>query len=157
MPLLALFLENDDEQRLNVELSHHADSHCQKPQVYGTSFELLNSATHSIRGAANATNNNNNHRIHWRSSSPAWKEFEEFVEAVHASRVSESFYRHFDADSTSLEASNNATASIQGTAQQHDLSMTSNTTFEEDIDHFHGLPDAAAIILEIIKEVKNGR
>jgi hypothetical protein len=128
MPLLAFYLEHDDEQRLNVELSRH----CQKPQVFGASFESFRSAIAS-----------NGNRNYLRGTDPrhsnksfAMQEMDKFIRVVQASRVSEAFYN-----------------------QSSGGNMTKPLSIPrpEDADDgpFRGLPHAAAILLEIIKQVES--
>jgi hypothetical protein len=74
MPLLALYLEQDDEQRLNVELGRHTGAF-HKSQVFGTSFESL---TIGLKGMNHTTSN-----------SPTLEELKKFVQEVKSSRVIE--------------------------------------------------------------------
>ena len=180
MPLLALYLENDDEQRLNVELSRHSVSCPRKPQVFGSSFENFNAATNSLRGASWTDQNNStttatggNHRIGSRQRwggfgggghSHAWKELDKFVDVVRESDVSSTFYRYYSeqaaADSSGpTKATLTDTRVVPGEAGRVSVLTGSGSDAdggEQDDEPFHGLPDAAAIILEIIKEVEMG-
>jgi hypothetical protein len=131
MPLLALYLEQDDEQKLNVELGRHAGA-CHKSQVFGTSFESL---AIGLKGTNHTT-----------STSPTLEELKKFVQQVKSSRVSETFYRLSDTLGTNV----NVTASSQ---PDDELLLSGFASSNE--DPFHGLPDAAAIIMEIIKQVSN--
>jgi hypothetical protein len=124
MPLLALYLERDDEQKLNVALSRHAGQG-HKAEVFGTSFETL--------AVGLKANNSSNFQ------SPTLEELKRFVQAAKKSRVSETVYRNLD------------------TLGKHNVSSGHEDADYVDEDPiqgpFQGLPDAAAIILEIIKQV----
>jgi hypothetical protein len=127
MPLYALYTEQDDEQRLNVELSHHMDAPCHRPLVFGTSFESLTYALES----------NETYYATHHDRSPILESLAAFIREVQSSRVSETFFRNLDLIS-------------------HGGWKNSSETGEgiiDDEDPFRGLPDAAAIILEIVKQV----
>ncbi|KAL3905380.1 MAG: hypothetical protein SGILL_009700 [Bacillariaceae sp.] len=130
MPLYALYREADDEQRLNVELSHHMDAPCHRPLVFGTSFESL---TYALK-------TNDTHYASKHSRSPILESLASFIKEVQSSKVSETYYHNVDV--ISAGAGNNMTAFEQ--AEEADF---------DDVDPFRGLPDAAAIILEIVKQV----
>lgn len=138
MPLLALYTEEDDEQRLNVELSHHIDAPCHRPLVFGNSFESLTFALKS-----NETLFETNHR-----RSPILESLKGFVREVKSSSVSDTYYRnaHLFGDGTSKNETGQQSSFIK-----HDWNETGKNLDEE--DPFRGLPDAAAIILEIVKQV----
>ena len=129
MPLLAFYLEHDDEQRLNVELSRH----CQKPQVFGASFESFRKG---ITSNGNSNNLRGSNHTHSSNNGFAMKELDEFIHVVQASRVSEAFYNQYSGGNTTKPLS---------------------TPRPEDADDgpFRGLPHAAAIMLEIIKRVES--
>ena len=120
MPLLALYLENDDEQKLNAELSRHPGP-CHSSQVFGASFESLNQTA---------------------SNDPPIVELKKFVKEVRSSRVSETFYKNVN----SLGV--NSTTSLK---PNNDIPLED----EDNENDFRGLPDAAAIIMEIIKRVSS--
>ena len=128
MPLLALYLEQDDEQKLNVQLSRQVSGACHKTQVFGTSFETL---AVGLKGT-NITSSN----------SPTLLELKKFVREVKLSRVSETLYQYFDTLGQNVNVS-----SLPKDELPTDVSVNE--------DPFHGLPDAAAIIMEIIKQVTN--
>jgi hypothetical protein len=130
MPLYALYKEADDEQRLNVELSHHMDAPCHRPLVFGTSFESL---TYALR--TNVTQYATQH-----SRSPILESLASFIKEVQSSKVSETFYRNVDLISSGVGM--NVSAFEQDKVAGID-----------DEDPFRGLPDAAAIIMEIVKQV----
>jgi hypothetical protein len=138
MPLLALYTEEDDEQRLNVELSHHIDAPCHRPLVFGNSFESL---TYALK--SNETLFETNHR-----RSPILESLKGFVREVKSSSVSDTYYRnaHLFGDGTSKNETGQQISFIK-----HDWNETGKNLDEE--DPFRGLPDAAAIILEIVKQV----
>ena len=159
MPLLAMYLEHDDEQRMNVELSSHSEYCPTKPQVYGTSFEFLNSA---VEGKSDQLRRRNNHdvtpanateivfRTMWgggqcaRSSESdhARQEIGRFVMAVRGSPVSEAFYE-------------NSAQTMTREASADDTTINDSTTTDEGEKGVEGrLPEAAVIILEILKKVK---
>ncbi|KAG7363455.1 hypothetical protein IV203_026815 [Nitzschia inconspicua] len=127
MPLYALYREEDDEQRLNVELSHHMDAPCHRPLVFGASFESLSYALKS----------NDTHYATHNNRSPILESLAAFIREVQASRVSETYYR-------------NSNLISQG---GWDNSSDFEDGWFDDEDPFRGLPDAAAIILEIVKQV----
>ena len=182
MPLLALYLENDDEQKLNVELSRRSVSCPRKPQVFGSSFENFNVETNNLRGwnSNNSTmaggshrdrsSNTGHSRQHWGGlggggNSHAWKELEKFVDVVRESDVSSTFYRYYHGG---LNGNTNNIPKVGGTTTNDNVivdeaagvgggqQQQQQQNQEEDNEPFHGLPDAAAIILEIIKEVEMG-
>ena len=130
MPLLALYRQDDEEQRLNVELSRHPGP-CHKPKVCGTSFETL---------AAGLKDSNITSSI----TTPNVAELTRFVAEVRSSSVSDTFYRYKDEilDSSSFN-------------QRNSEAQHTPTFLEGKEDPFQGLPDAGAIILEIIKKVVN--
>jgi hypothetical protein len=135
MPLLALYGEEDDEQRLNVELSHHMDAPCHRPLVFGNSFESL---TYALKS-------NDTHYATHHSRSPILESLAGFIREVQKSNVSDTYYRNVDVTSESGWKNDSA----------FDSSMKDDkisSTFSDD-DPFRGLPDAAAIILEIVKQV----
>ena len=138
MPLLALYTEEDDEQRLNVELSHHIDAPCHRPLVFGNSFESL---TYALK--SNETLFETHHR-----RSPIFESLKGFVREVKSSSVSDTYYRnaHLFGDGT-----NKNETEQQSSFTKHDWNETEQNLDEE--DPFRGLPDAAAIILEIVKQV----
>jgi hypothetical protein len=132
MPLLALYREEDDEQRLNVELSHHMDAPCHRPLVFGTSFESLSYALKS----------NDTHYATHHSRSPILESLASFIGEVQKSNVSDTYYRNIGLMSNSgwkNESANEIDEKFPDTVS--------------DEDPFRGLPDAAAIILEIVKQV----
>jgi hypothetical protein len=133
MPLLALYKESDDEQRLNVELSHHTDAPCHRPLVFGTSFEGL---------TAGLLKNNTSHG---EPSSDRLDQtldpFNQFVQEVRVSPTSNTYYGALF-NGTITEQSKNISPSPSGV-----------NGLDLDKDPFQGLPDAGAIILEIVKQV----
>eukprot|EP00539_Tryblionella_compressa_P002727 CAMPEP_0178739860 /NCGR_PEP_ID=MMETSP0744-20121128/4282_1 /TAXON_ID=913974 /ORGANISM="Nitzschia punctata, Strain CCMP561" /LENGTH=597 /DNA_ID=CAMNT_0020392595 /DNA_START=12 /DNA_END=1805 /DNA_ORIENTATION=- len=131
MPLLALYTEEDDEQRLNVELSHHMDAPCHRPLVFGTSFESL---TYALKS-------NDTHYATHHNRSPILESLASFIREVQSSNVSDTYYRNVE----SFNAGEwNKTSS--------DFYSKNNPATSSE-DPFRGLPDAAAIILEIVKQV----
>lgn len=153
MPLLALYVEDDDEQRLNVELSHHTDGPCHRPMVFGTSFESLTSGLES----------NETYFAAHHSVSPILDSLTTFIQEVRASPISDTFFRNVDwaavnpaadqANSTNKEERQpqfSASERTKSTASSH-----KGYILEE--DPFQPLPDAAAIILEIVKQVLQKR
>ena len=145
MPLLAMYKEDDSEQRLNVELSHHINAPCHRPLVFGNSFESLTSALQS-NGTSTAAADDL-----W-GKNPVLKSFNEFVQEVQSSSVSDTYFRNgrlLD-DSSRLTKGNKKRPAEHAEKNTHQ----EDSTFElEEEDPFRGLPDAAAIILEIIKQV----
>jgi hypothetical protein len=132
MPLLALYLEEDDEQRLNVELSRH----CRNPQVFGTSFQNFQTTIPAIlRRAAK-----DDKPI--KSKMKAWRELDNFMKAVKRSKTSEAFYDQYTGSPTTV----GSPGLHQNTSEVEDHDLY-------DKDAFVGLPDAAEIILEILKKV----
>ena len=137
MPLLAMYKEDDSEQRLNVELSHHVNAPCHQPLVFGNSFESLTSALQSNRTST---------ADDLSAINPVLESFKAFVKEVHSSSVSRTYFetvRQRIASNTTDE--NHEHVEIE----QED----SNGVVLEEVDPFRGLPDAAAIILEIVKQV----
>jgi hypothetical protein len=137
MPLLAMYLERDDEQKLNVELTRHPGP-CHKSQVFGTSFESL---------AVGLKGTNITH-----ASSPTLQDMKRFVQEVQSSRVSETFYQSYH----ELGSSRNATSPEQQEPMQQEPKQQEVPAADSE-DPFESLPDAAEIILEIIKQVVKSR
>jgi hypothetical protein len=131
MPLLALYLEGDEEQRLNVELSRRPGI-CHRPKVCGTSFESLATGLKTTNITSSVT-------------TPNLAELKRFVTQVRSSRVSDTFYRYRDSITED--------SSVPDQPNSESQESPSSTGGE---DPFQGLPDAGAIILEIIKQVVNG-
>jgi hypothetical protein len=130
MPLLALYLEGDEEQRLNVELSLHPGV-CHRPKVCGTSFEDLAAGLKTSNITSGVT-------------TPNLAELKRFVTQVRASRVSDTFYRYRDS------IAEDSTVPDQRNSEGQEFPSSTNGE-----DPFQGLPDAGAIILEIIKQAVN--
>eukprot|EP00532_Pseudo-nitzschia_australis_P016136 CAMPEP_0168248676 /NCGR_PEP_ID=MMETSP0141_2-20121125/1584_1 /TAXON_ID=44445 /ORGANISM="Pseudo-nitzschia australis, Strain 10249 10 AB" /LENGTH=382 /DNA_ID=CAMNT_0008184597 /DNA_START=232 /DNA_END=1380 /DNA_ORIENTATION=- len=150
MPLLALYKEDDSEQRLNVELSQHVDAPCHRPLVFGNSFERLAFALRSnvTVGATTTLYEKNNQQL---KPSPIPEYFKRFVSEVESSSVSDTFYRNAHLLSSKTTANHMERSSKHNEDEDADV-KDSNALFEEE-DPFRGLPDAAAIILEIVKQV----
>jgi hypothetical protein len=127
MPLYALYREEDDEQRLNVELSHHMDAPCHRPLVFGTSFESLSYALKT----------NDTHYATHSNRSPILESLASFIREVQSSQVSETYYRNVD---------------LISHGGWKNSSVYDHEEFDDE-DPFRGLPDASAIILEIVKQV----
>eukprot|EP00536_Pseudo-nitzschia_multiseries_P002209 jgi/Psemu1/301283/fgenesh1_kg.29_\ len=145
MPLLALYKEDDSEQRLNVELSHHVDAPCHRPLVFGNSFEHLESALKSnfTVGTTGTAFKKNNDPF---NSSPIPESFQSFVREVELSSVSDTYYRN--ADLLGGKTTTKHGESSFEKQKNNDVADAKDPSalFEED-DPFRGLPDAAAIIL----------
>jgi len=137
MPLLALYTEEDDEQRLNVELSLHIDAPCHRPFVFGNSFESL---TYALK--SNETLFETHHH-----RSPVLESLNGFVREVQSSSVSDTYYRNVHLFDDRIEKNDTE----EDTFPRYDRNKTEHNLDEE--DPFRGLPDAAAIILEILKQV----
>jgi hypothetical protein len=164
MPLLAMYLEHDDEQQMNVELSRRSAYCPTKPQVYGTSFESLNAdagaSSDHLRGRSNqnvtrASPTEGDHRRGRSSESDhAWQELGRFAVAVRDSPVSEAFYNYFDmaAKHGGIVPPMKKDATVDATKTADSTTTGGGEKGAE--EPFHGLPDAAAIILEILKEVE---
>lgn len=146
MPLFAMFKEDDSEQRLNVELSHHINAPCHRPLVFGNSFESLTLALQSNR-TATTTNDDPS------GTSAVLESFKGFVQEVRSSSVSDTYFRNVRLlDDNDKHDKNNNERSSEGSGKK----IISEEDSEEELDEedpFRGLPDAAAIILEIIKQV----
>jgi hypothetical protein len=151
MPLLAMYKEDDSEQRLNVELSHHINAPCYQPLVFGNSFESLTFALQSNATSAAATvyEMNDNHL----DMGPVLESFKGFVREVQSSSVSETYFRnvHLRDSNANISEENNERPSDHSETNMINQ-KDSNAVLEEE-DPFRGLPDAAAIIIEIIKQV----
>ena len=164
MPLLALYLEHDDEQRLNVELSKD----CKNPHVFGTSFETFRTTIPALfrRHKTQTTSQP------IQSKTKAWQEFHSFMKSVEQSQTSQAFYDQYSDDSGSRSSSSSSIQSVSSAGtnptnatnvlfveeqQQHpphpDDNLEKNPQNEEEPNAFVGLPDAAEIILEILKKV----
>ena len=171
MPLLALYLEHDDEQRLNVELSKD----CKNPHVFGTSFETFRTTIPALfrRHKTQTTSQP------IQSKTKAWQEFHSFMKSVEQSQTSQAFYDQYSDDSGSRSSSSTSIQSVSSAGTNHNhhpTNATSAVIFEEQQQHpphaddnnlekkqnededeepnaFVGLPDAAEIILEILKKV----
>jgi len=128
MPLFALYRQDDEEQRLNVELSHHPGI-CHKPKVGGTSFETLAAGLKSTRNIKSST------------ITPKLAEFQRFVNEVRNSNVSDTFYKFKDAITEDSNASDRG-----------DLNSQQVSSFAEGEDPFQGLPDTGEIILGFINQ-----
>jgi hypothetical protein len=151
MPLLAMYKEDDSEQRLNVELSHHINAPCHRPLVFGNSFESLTFALQSnvTSTAATMYEMKDNHL----DMGPVLESFKGFVREVQSSSVSDTYFRNVHLlDSNGNIAKKNNERSSEHTENDMIHQKDSNSVLEEE-DPFRGLPDAAAIILEIIKQV----
>ena len=144
LPLLALYRTDDDEQVLNVELSRQERVMRRKIPVYGTSFENFQSAFPTkysyVRRTSNRTTTSTP-KLHSSGAKVACSEFESFVDKVDESVVSEAYFRYLK------DPKNNVTR-----ASVDSESLLSLTELED--DPFHGMPDAAAVILEIVKQVR---
>ena len=134
MPLLALYRQGDGEQQLNVELARHPGP-CHKPNVCGTSFETLAAG---LQISPNITSS---------TTTPKLAELKRFVGEVRVSKVSDTFYRYLDSITEDSDASDRH-------GEEDEVSQQV-PSFAEGEDPFQGLPDAGAIILEIIKQVVN--
>jgi hypothetical protein len=160
-------LEHGDEQRMNVELSRRSAYCPTKPQVYGTSFESLNAdegaSSDHLRGRSNhnatratTSTSEEGHRTGRSSETDhAWQELGRFAVAVRDSPVSEAFYNYFDrvAKLGGIVPPMKNDATVDATTTTADSTTTGGG--EKGLEEpFHGLPDAAAIILEILKEVE---
>lgn len=212
MPLLALYLARDDEQRLNVELSHHDESTCAHAHqiVFGSSLEdllksgalLLSNATATTSSSLSTKTSGLRGLLRQVSSlDDARREFVKFLESVRASPISQAYYDDLDGEPVVVHGSDaeqpatsflhrNETPSTTVTAstpsikvkedEETDQSGEGAEAFDDDDDDtktvkanmllakkgmvaginkmllphsdFQGLPDAAAIILEIIKQ-----
>mmetsp|Transcript_54944 Transcript_54944/g.112197 ORF Transcript_54944/g.112197 Transcript_54944/m.112197 type:complete len:220 (+) Transcript_54944:114-773(+) len=141
MPLLAMYKEDDSEQRLNVELSHHVNAPCHRPLVFGNSFESLTFALQPNRTSTAET-------------SPVLEIFRGFVREVRSSSVSDTYYRnaHMLGGNGGMTDRNNEGQSQHEQNKVVEQGEGPNSLLEEE-DPFRGLPDAAAIILEIVKQV----
>jgi hypothetical protein len=139
MPLLALYKEVDDEQRLNVELSHHTDAPCHRPLVFGTSFEGL---TTGLRKNTTSYGEPPSDQL-----GRTLDAFNKFVQEVRASPTSDAYYRSLFNETSSSSSSWHTNSDMARTSP----SAVDGMDLEK--DPFQGLPDAAAIILEIVKQV----
>ncbi len=149
MPLLAMFKEDDTEQRLNVELSHHVNAPCHRPLVFGNSFESL---TLALQFNHSSTRTNDFSR-----KSDALKSFRDFVQEVRSSSVSDTFFRNVRLlDENNIQAKKSIEMTSKNMGEQIFALEDSDSDLDEE-DPFRGLPDAAAIILEIIKQVVQKR
>ena len=166
MPLLALYLEHDDEQRLNVELSKD----CKNPHVFGTSFETFRTTIPALFRRHKTQSQTPSQPI--QSKTKAWQEFHNFMKSVEQSQTSQAFYDQYSDDSGSRSSSSSSIQSVSSAGtnptnatnvlfveeqQQHpphpDDNLEKNPQNEEEPNAFVGLPDAAEIILEILKKV----
>jgi hypothetical protein len=147
IPLLALYRMDDDEQVLNVEMSRQERVMRRKIPVYGASFENFHAAYPTkysyVRARSNQTTTTTTLPKLQSSSGAkvARSEFESFVDKVDESIVSDAYF-------TFLKHPGNVTTILHNETQNIPLLP------DPADDPFHGMPDAAAIILEVIKQVQ---
>ena len=154
MPLLAIYKEDDSEQHLNVEMSHHVNAPCHRPLVFGDSFESLTFALRSNRTptTAKAYKTKDNREVQTVLDS-----FKKFVDEVRASSVSYTYFQNAhildNNDEINMKRNGRFGAQKENMSSDNEDSISSL----DDEDPFRGLPDAAAIILEIVKQVAQKR
>ena len=149
VPLLALYRTDDDEQVLNVELSRQERVMRRKIPVYGASFENFQAAYPTKYSYVRRSNRTTSTapKLQPSGAKVARSEFESFVDKVDESIVSDAYFKQ-------LQYHTNETMSDWHNATNwHNITTHADTDTED--DPFHGMPDAAAIILEIIKELEN--
>lgn len=141
VPLLALYRTDDDEQVLNVELSRQERVMRRKIPVYGASFENFHAAYPTKYSYVRRTNGTAiPPKLESSGAKVARSEFESFVDKVDESLVSEAYFSF-------LKNPGNVTTIV------HNVTHIIPLPDPED-DPFHGMPDAAAIILEVIKQIQ---
>jgi hypothetical protein len=141
VPLLALYRMDDDEQVLNVEMSRQERVMRRKIPVYGASFENFHAAYPTKYSYVRRSNHTATPpKLQSSGANVARSEFESFVDKVDESIVSDAYFQF-------LKNPGNITTMLHSEAQ--------NIPFPDRADDpFHGMPDAAAIILEVIKQVQ---
>jgi hypothetical protein len=141
IPLLALYRMDDDEQVLNVEMSRQERVMRRKIPVYGASFENFHAAYPTkysyVRRSKHAATPA---KLQSSGANVARSEFESFVDKVDESIVSDAYFQF-------LKNPGNVTTMLHNEVQNIPSSDRAD-------DPFHGMPDAAAIILEVIKQVQ---
>jgi hypothetical protein len=151
MPLLAMYREDDSEQRLNVELSHHINAPCHRPLVFGNSFESLTFALRS-NGTSTAGTTYERNDNHLSIGSPL-KTFQDFLREVRTSSVSDTYFRNVQLHGGSRKFAGKSDDRFSKDTENEIIHKGNSNSVLEEEDPFRGLPDAAAIILEIIKQV----
>ena len=142
LPLLAFYRSDDNEQTLNVELARKERTNRPNVPVFGMSLESLRP-----------------------SSLLAQTEMESFLEKVQNSTVTEGYYQHLE-DKTKGTTPGTASGSTTGTTSGGDVTAAAAVVAPvadtvampvqtEEPDPFHGMQDAAAIVLEIVRKVRN--
>jgi len=148
VPLLALYRTDDDEQVLNVELSRQERVMRRKIPVYGASFENFHAAYPTKKSYVRRTNRTMSTppKLQPSGAKVARSEFESFVDKVDESIVSDAYFQQMQ------HTTNETMSEWHNMTKWHDITEHAHTDAED--DPFHDMPDAAAIILEIIKEVQ---
>ena len=149
VPLLALYRTNDDEQVLNVELSRQERVMRRKIPIYGASFENFHAAYPTKKSYVRRSNRTTSSapKLQPSGAKVARSEFESFVDKVDESLVSDAYFQQM-----SRGATNETMAAWHNSTDWQTIYEQAVTNAED--DPFHDMPDAAAIILEIIKEVQ---
>eukprot|EP00978_Attheya_sp_CCMP212_P012134 scaffold30140_cov55-Attheya_sp.AAC.2 len=150
VPLFALYKEDDYEQMLNVEMSRHIRQG--GGVVYGTSFEQFRDAfRESSAGSGVIAVEDVVFRLTKRAKR-SLAEFRKFADLVNEGTVSTKYLGDL-LSSVQSDTRPNATSVLS----KIDLPSKEITQLEQ--DRFYGMPDAAAVIMEIIKEesVKRSR
>ena len=178
MPVLALYRENDGEQRLNIEMIRHKFGFGTVPEnknsntkeegvrsqqkhhqnvIRGMSIERFSNTFSSILNGDSKQNENGKllteaeETLFIRSSEAkeAYNDFNAYVNIVRKSVISRSYYH--DLFASILKRSSTV-------MKERDFEQEENTGNDEDIaeyaDPFQGMPEASAVILEIINELK---
>lgn len=149
VPLLALYRTNDDEQVLNVELSRQERVMRRKIPIYGASFENFHAAYPTKKSYVRRSNRTTSSapKLQPSGAKIARSEFESFVDKVDESLVSNAYFQQQMPRTT-----NETMAAWHNSTDWQNISEQAISNAED--DPFHDMPDAAAIILEIIKEVQ---
>ena len=153
MPVLALYRENDGEQRLNIEMIRHKHNRYRNV-IRGMSIERFSNTFSSVFNAEYKQNEDGKlfteaeEALFIRSSEAkeAYDDFNAYVEIVRKSVISRSFYH--DLFASILERN----SMKEGEFEQEQTANDDDT--EEYGDPFQGMPEAAEVILEIINELK---
>ena len=148
IPLLALYRTDDDEQVLNVELSRQERVMRRKIPVYGASFENFLAAYPTKKSYIRKSNRtvSKTPKLQPSGAKVARSEFESFVDKVDESIVSDAYFQQMK------RTTNETMSDWHSMTNWHNITEHADTNTED--DPFHDMPDAAAIILEIIKEVQ---
>jgi hypothetical protein len=143
VPLFALYKEDDYEQMLNVEMSRHIRQG--GGVVYGTSFEQFRDA---FRGSSPGSGVIAVKDVVFqltKGTKRSLAEFRKFADLVNKETVSTKYLGD-------LLSSVQSTIRLNATTVLSQIDLPSKEITQLEQDRFYGMPDAAAVIMEIIKE-----